>query len=201
MPYVQQLTRPNTQSSQSLTTTPPASRQPPEYALEEGTGQEHFSPNPDIFPNSNRIPPQPSFKETFCGPKHPANPQARFPSGACLASPSFGAIEQVCQSALRQQRTSPSSPEKTISKIRGRTSQSVRTSGLGNHTWAFLLMMLSMLGVAQALTDCEILNAWVPEKFNATGMECCEVYGLYCDLERGRVTHLYAEYHLICLGF
>jgi hypothetical protein len=47
-------------------------------------------------------------------------------------------------------------------------SPSSKTSGF------LLLMMLSILGVVQALTDCQIMHDWLPAMFNGTGIACCE---------------------------
>jgi hypothetical protein len=52
-----------------------------------------------------------------------------------------------------------------------------------------LLLMLSILGVVQALTDCQIMNEWLPEMFDGTGTACCEHSGISCT--GGRLEQMY----------
>jgi hypothetical protein len=44
--------------------------------------------------------------------------------------------------------------------------------------------------VVHTKTDCEIMNAWLPLMFNATGTECCSQAGIKCVSDR--ITEMYA---------
>jgi hypothetical protein len=51
-----------------------------------------------------------------------------------------------------------------------------------------LIIMLSVLGVVQAMTGCQIMNDWLPDMFNGTGKTCCEEIGIICV--DGRITEM-----------
>jgi hypothetical protein len=55
---------------------------------------------------------------------------------------------------------------------------------IGKPSWILLLMMLSILGVVQALTDCKIVKNWLPDVFNGTGTACCAQSGVTCVDDR-----------------
>jgi hypothetical protein len=66
------------------------------------------------------------------------------------------------------------------------------SSGRRKTPWILLLLMMSILGVVQALTDCQIMHEWLPEMFDGTGTVCCEQSGIKCDWgSRGRITEMY----------
>jgi hypothetical protein len=54
-----------------------------------------------------------------------------------------------------------------------------------------LLLMLSILSVVQALSDCQIMHKWLPEMFDGSRIACCEQSGISCS--GGRITGLYAS--------
>jgi hypothetical protein len=73
-------------------------------------------------------------------------------------------------------------------RIEGQRSRAVRNArGHGKISSFLLLMMLIFMGVAQALTDCQILNDWLPKKFNEAS--CCEHLAITCV--SGRITQMY----------
>jgi hypothetical protein len=43
-----------------------------------------------------------------------------------------------------------------------------------------LLNMLNFLSVVQALTDCQIMHAWLPAMFDGSGSACCSQTGITC---------------------
>jgi hypothetical protein len=45
---------------------------------------------------------------------------------------------------------------------------------IGKPSLILLLMMLSILGVVQALTGCQIVHDWLPDIFNGSGTACCD---------------------------
>jgi hypothetical protein len=58
--------------------------------------------------------------------------------------------------------------------------------------WMLLLVMLNILGVVQALTDCQVLHEWLPYMFDGTGTACCEQSGISCSGgSYGRITWMY----------
>jgi hypothetical protein len=63
----------------------------------------------------------------------------------------------------------------------------MRARGHGKTVSFLLLLLLSIFGVAQALTDCQIVNDWLPKKFNETS--CCEHDFITCAA--GRITEMY----------
>jgi hypothetical protein len=77
---------------------------------------------------------------------------------------------------------------KTIEGQRGRAI--MRARGHGKTVSFLLLLLLSIFGVAQALTDCQILNEWLPKKFNEAS--CCEQLELKNVIKcvSGRITHM-----------
>jgi hypothetical protein len=54
------------------------------------------------------------------------------------------------------------------------------TFGLGN---------VCTFGLATCVTDCVIMNAWLPAMFNGTGIECCSQAGIICVSDR--ITEMY----------
>jgi hypothetical protein len=66
--------------------------------------------------------------------------------------------------------------------------QTMRNCGIaprhGKHTGFVLLMMLSVLGVAQGASDCQIMTDWLPEMFNGDGTACCDQQGITCQGDR-----------------
>jgi hypothetical protein len=80
-------------------------------------------------------------------------------------------------------------PSKTKS-LRG---HAIRSShGHGKANWIFLLVILSILSVVQALTDCQIMKNWLPEMFDGTGTACCLQPGISCKNGGwGRITGMY----------
>jgi hypothetical protein len=46
------------------------------------------------------------------------------------------------------------------------------------------------LELAACVTDCVIMNAWLPESFNGTGTVCCSQTGITCVNDR--ITEMYA---------
>jgi hypothetical protein len=75
-----------------------------------------------------------------------------------------------------------------IERQRSRTTQYCRSARGHEKTSCFLLLIiLSILGVAQALTDCKIIHDWIPSRFNETS--CCEQSGITCVA--GRITKMY----------
>jgi hypothetical protein len=66
------------------------------------------------------------------------------------------------------------------------------SSGRGKTDWILLLLMLSILGVVQALTDCQIMNEWLPDMFDGTA--CCKQSGISCEQTGwGRITLMYVS--------
>jgi hypothetical protein len=86
-----------------------------------------------------------------------------------------------------------------LSKMRGMglgeqamTTTSWRVSRRQKSIGSFLLMTLSILGVAQAAqatTDCQIMIDWLPAMFNSTDTSCCDDDGIKCHA--GRITQMY----------
>jgi hypothetical protein len=72
-----------------------------------------------------------------------------------------------------------------IRKPRMISSVRVKPSGI------LLLLMLSILSVVQALSDCQIMHKWLPEMFDGSGIACCEQSGIGCVT--GRITELYVS--------
>jgi hypothetical protein len=67
------------------------------------------------------------------------------------------------------------------------------TSGRGKTGWILLLVMINILGVVQALTDCQIMHEFQPAIFDGSGSACCAQADITCnDGSWGRITHLYA---------
>jgi hypothetical protein len=58
-----------------------------------------------------------------------------------------------------------------------------KTSGI------LLLLGLCIMGVAQALTDCQIMIDWLPKMFDGAGTSCCDQTGITCV--SGRITLMY----------
>jgi hypothetical protein len=54
------------------------------------------------------------------------------------------------------------------------------TFGRGKTGWILLILMINILGIVQALTDCQIMNEWLPEMFDGTGSACCVQSGISC---------------------
>jgi hypothetical protein len=83
-------------------------------------------------------------------------------------------------------------------KIGGRRGISVRrrrnASRHGKISGFILLLMLCIMSVAQALTDCHIMIDWLPMMFNGTGTSCCEQSGITCV--SGRITQMYVALKL-----
>jgi hypothetical protein len=77
------------------------------------------------------------------------------------------------------------------SKIKGQRGRAMlycrNARGHGKTGRLLLLWILCILGIAQALTDCQILNDWLPKKFNEAS--CCEESGITCAA--GRITKMY----------
>jgi hypothetical protein len=76
---------------------------------------------------------------------------------------------------------------KKIEGQRGRAMRYCRSArGHGKSVSFLLLLLLSIFGVAQALTDCRIVHDWIPARFNGTGIVCCVQSGITC----GRITQM-----------
>jgi hypothetical protein len=56
---------------------------------------------------------------------------------------------------------------------RGKTMEYCR-SRRRKSSWILLLVILSIFGAVQALTDCQLVNNWLPDMFNGTGTACCD---------------------------
>jgi hypothetical protein len=61
--------------------------------------------------------------------------------------------------------------------------------GHGKTSGFILLMMMIIMGVAQALTDCQIMHDWLSEIFDGTGTACCDQSGISCHW--GRIKQMY----------
>jgi hypothetical protein len=68
----------------------------------------------------------------------------------------------------------------------------VGATGSGKFTGFLLLVMLSILGVAQALTGCQIMNDWLPKRFTGVGIACCDQDGITCV--GGNITEMYINF-------
>jgi hypothetical protein len=72
--------------------------------------------------------------------------------------------------------------------------------GRGKTDWIFLLMMLSIVGVVQAISDCQIMNGWLPEMFDGSGDACCAQPGISCTGGSwGRIDQMYVALNLTLL--
>jgi hypothetical protein len=58
----------------------------------------------------------------------------------------------------------------------------------GTSVWFLLLLMLSILSVVQALTDCQIMHEWLPDMFDGTVTVCCKHSGISCG--GGRINQM-----------
>jgi hypothetical protein len=47
-------------------------------------------------------------------------------------------------------------------------------------SWILVLMMLNILGLVQAMTDCQIMHEWLPEMFSGSGKACCDQSFITC---------------------
>jgi hypothetical protein len=53
--------------------------------------------------------------------------------------------------------------------------------GLRKMSGFHLLLMLNILGVAQGLSDCQIMEGWMPDMFDGAGTACCDQSGIRCS--------------------
>jgi hypothetical protein len=58
--------------------------------------------------------------------------------------------------------------------------------GHRNSIKLLLLLILGLLGVAQGLSDCEILEEWIPDIFAGT-TSCCSHFGIRCSGDRIKI--------------
>jgi hypothetical protein len=63
----------------------------------------------------------------------------------------------------------------------------------GIPSWILILLMLSILDVVQALTDCQIMHDWLPKMFDGTA--CCKHSHITCHQgDWGRITAMYVDF-------
>jgi hypothetical protein len=82
----------------------------------------------------------------------------------------------------------------SLSMKKGQRGQVMRSGHGHSKTFGILfLLMVSVMGVVQALTDCLIMHDWLPDIFDGTGTACCEHSGITCSGGAwGRITAMYA---------
>jgi hypothetical protein len=119
-------------------------------------------------------------------PKH-LRPKPSLPINASHASPSFAA------SPIFRYSTRNSHQENGHDKKKGQTMShnwfSPRNPRRDKPTGFVLLMMLSVIGVAQGLSDCQIMFDWLPDMYNGDGIACCSQPGITCQGDR--ITEMY----------
>jgi hypothetical protein len=92
----------------------------------------------------------------------------------------------------------PTRPERSSirpSKTKSMRGHAIRSSrGYVKANWILLLLILSILSVVQALTDCQIMKDWLPDMFDGTGTACCSQPGITCEnVNWGRITGMYVS--------
>jgi hypothetical protein len=65
-------------------------------------------------------------------------------------------------------------------------------SRLLNSSGFLLLMLLNIMGMVQALTDCQIMKDWLPSMFSGTGTSCCSQTGIKCF--GASITEMFVKY-------
>jgi hypothetical protein len=54
-----------------------------------------------------------------------------------------------------------------------------------------LLLLMSLPGLVQGITDCQIMEDWLPAMFTGAGTACCDQDGITCTGGSfGRITHM-----------
>jgi hypothetical protein len=89
------------------------------------------------------------------------------------------------------------------SKTKGQRGQAMRGAhGHSKISGFILLLLLSIMGVVQALTDCQIMHDWLPGMFDGTGTACCEQSGILCSGSGwGRIKQMYVALTNLPLDF
>jgi hypothetical protein len=171
-----------------------AFNQPPELALED---EQEFSLESHLVPETiqRNLAPSSSYEIPLltCNlPPTQALDEEKGSVHVSLERPSrsFDNVHQV--RALKTPRGVLFSfvPEECVwpSNIKGQRCRAVRSArGHGKICSFLLLLMLGIIGMAQALKDCQILNDWLPKKFNEAS--CCEHLAITCV--SGRITQMY----------
>jgi hypothetical protein len=104
---------------------------------------------------------------------------------------------QACQPRAPKQSTTRQPPgpvledEHRCLALREAHSKVKRGKAIGHHwNWKglrklsglLLLLMMSILGVVQGLTDCQIMEDWLPTMFDGVGTACCLQSGITCNV-------------------
>jgi hypothetical protein len=117
--------------------------------------------------------------ETSSNPKHPSSPQISLPFNASHSTPSFAS------SSIVRYSTRIFHQNKRHVKKKGQTMSNCGIAFRhGKPTGFVLLMMLSVIGVAQGASDCQIMIDWLPDMFNGDGTACCSQPGITCQGDR-----------------
>jgi hypothetical protein len=80
------------------------------------------------------------------------------------------------------------------SKVRGRANSKYRKKNRGCYASGFyLLLMMSFMAVVQGLSDCQIMEDWLPTMFTGAGTACCDQAGITCSgfSSFGRIIRMY----------
>jgi hypothetical protein len=109
-----------------------------------------------------------------CSYKH--SPTATAQESSSIASP-FVVSKDCSYNNMLQDKRSSSKESRAKSTYWG-------ASRRGKQTGFILLVILSVFGVVQGLTDCQIMKDWLPKLFSGEGTACCSQAGLNCIDDR-----------------
>jgi hypothetical protein len=169
---------------------PKPSHQLPEYALEISAYLKHLCPQTSLqATNPLATSPSHQLPDFALGiPKHLSS-KPSLSLNASHASPYFAA------SPIFRYSTRNFHQEKGHDKKKGQTMShnwfSPRLPRHGKTTALLLLMILSVFGVVQGQSDCQIMIDWLPDMFNGDGTACCSQPGIACQGDR--ITQMYAR--------
>jgi hypothetical protein len=196
-PVVQQTIQRNHLSSAGRELTLLASNQPPELVLK---GDQEFSLKSHVVQETaqrNRSP-SPSYEVTLltCNkPSRHALDEEQESVHVSLKRPlrSFDNVQKPRALNTPKGELFSSIPKECVrpSNIEGKRGRAVRCARRnGKISCILVLFILSIMGMAQALTDCQIMRDWIPSIFNETS--CCEQLELSDEITciAGRITQM-----------